>query len=134
MPANTVRVAPPRSSVSLSSLSAPSTCSAFAIFATRRSSLLKSSIEIVPPAVSVTAASFLGALHEVLVVADGVTCRQQACRIGPVQFGHIQETLDLLCQRGHDRLQVNRQDAEDLDRIRAGLLQRCVAAGLLGQL
>ena len=47
MPAKTVRVRPsPMSSVSLSSLSAPSTCSALTIRAMRRSTLEKSSILI----------------------------------------------------------------------------------------
>src|SRR2546421_2990040 len=49
MPANTVRVSEPRSSVSLSSLSAPSTVSALTIFATRRSIFLNSSMESVAP-------------------------------------------------------------------------------------
>jgi len=48
MPANTVRVPLPRSSVSFRSLSAPSMCSALTILAMRRSTLEKSSIEIVP--------------------------------------------------------------------------------------
>src|SRR3989338_8578022 len=48
MPANTVRgCASPMSSVSFNSFSAPSTCSALTIFATRRSTLLKSSMEMV---------------------------------------------------------------------------------------
>src|SRR5256885_14733898 len=48
IPANTVRVPLPVSSVSFKSLSAPSTCSALTISAMRRSSLSKSSIDIVP--------------------------------------------------------------------------------------
>src|SRR5690606_2962889 len=57
MPANTVRVAPPVSSVSFSSLSAPSTCSACTTRATRRSMREKSSMSIsaVSAAVSVSA-------------------------------------------------------------------------------
>jgi len=47
MPANTVRCSVPMSSVSFSNLSAPSTCSAFTILATRRSILAKSSMEMV---------------------------------------------------------------------------------------
>src|SRR5437867_5088121 len=48
MPANTVRVPLPVSSVSFKSLSAPSTYSALTILAMRRSSLLKSSMEMTP--------------------------------------------------------------------------------------
>ncbi len=47
MPEKTVRVSVPRSRVSLRSLSAPSTCSALVMRATRRSTFLKSSIEMV---------------------------------------------------------------------------------------
>src|SRR6185436_20907054 len=52
MPENTVRVCVPRSSVSFRSLSEPSTASASMILATRRSTFLKSSIEIAVPSAS----------------------------------------------------------------------------------
>ena len=106
MPANTCRVpSSPTSSVSFSSLSAPSTCSASTIRATRKSIFAKSSMEIVRGAAASTAlrvrAERLGlrvrslsvfpfdleqrvellrfdAGHEVLVGFDA--CRAAACR------------------------------------------------------
>ena len=70
MPANTLRVSPPRSRVSCSSLSAPSTCSALTMRTTRRSSLAKSSKLMVGEIGSDASGDFVSAGRAVTAAAS----------------------------------------------------------------
>ncbi len=83
MPENTWRCSPPRSKVSCNSLSAPSTACAAVIFATRSSTLLKSSMLIVvlsPLACSLVFAALAAAAGAVSASADAAIKRSKVLR------------------------------------------------------
>src|SRR3569833_1961024 len=108
MPEKTVRVSVPRSRVSFSSLSAPSTCSALAMRATRRSTFLKSSMERVALSADGAGTGAFDAPHGVLVRIDLVV-EEQGARVAPLQWWDREELFHRLRECRKHRLQVQRE-------------------------
>jgi hypothetical protein len=161
MPAKTLRVSPPRSRVSCSSLSAPSTGAALAMRAMRRSTLAKV-VEVdglgdgvlgqvialrrrAPPS-SATAGGGqvllrglehgldllrVDAGHQRLELGDLVV-QQRVVQVGPGQRLDLQELLGGLGGAGQDRLEPADQQPEQVQPLGADALQLGVLAVLLG--
>ncbi len=155
-----MRVSVPRSRVSFRSLSAPSTCSALAMRAMRRSTFLKSSMEMKPseircrnrracrsrglflschfpipirPSKQRIELLLLDSLHEVLVSVDLVV-EQQRVRVVPLQRRDGQKLLNGTRHFRHHRLQIQREQPKHVQAHRTHFSQLRVVSAIFREL
>src|SRR5262245_24387062 len=72
--------------------------------------------------------------EQVLVFPDAVVLRQPGPGVGPIQVRQIEETLGVRRELRQDRLEIEREHAEQVDRDRADRMQLFFRARLLRQL